>query len=46
MPAADDDALAPQQIAQHPRAGEGIIEMQFVERRISFRSSAETGRGL
>ena len=31
MPAADDDALAPQQIAQHPRSGEGIIEMQFVE---------------
>ena len=31
MPATDDDALAPQQIAQHPRPGEGIIEMQFVE---------------
>jgi hypothetical protein len=31
MPAAADDTLAPQQIAQHPRACKGIIEMQFVE---------------
>jgi hypothetical protein len=31
MPATDADPLAPQQIAQHPRACEGMIEMQFVE---------------
>ncbi len=31
MPATHGDALAPQQIAQHPRAGERMFEMQFVE---------------
>jgi hypothetical protein len=31
MATADNDALAPQQIAQHSCAGEGKIEMQLVE---------------
>ena len=31
MATAHRDALAPQQIAQHPRPGEGEVEMQFVE---------------
>ena len=31
MPAAYNDAAAPQQIPQHPRARKGVIEMQFVE---------------
>ena len=46
MPAADRDALAPQQIAQHPRARERILEMQFVEPPHDANSSVETGRGL
>jgi hypothetical protein len=31
MATTDDDAFAPQKITQHPRPGEGMIEMQFVD---------------
>lgn len=28
---ADDNTLPSQQIAQHPRTGEGIVQMQFID---------------
>jgi hypothetical protein len=43
--AADLAPLGHQQAAQHPRAGEGELQMQSVETRMIARSASGTGRG-
>ena len=44
-PTADPAPLGDQQASQHPRAGEGELQMQLVIRRMIARSAADTGRG-
>ena len=46
MPAADLDALASEKVAQRAGPANGQYQMQFVDRRMSDKSSGETGRGL